>query len=325
MDAFALLPWWVNALLALVAYALLKYVVPELQSANAFTKMFIKLGPTFAPIAALIFGGAGILSLVKSVGTRRRTKPLFDDLVVLPWWVTCGTAVVLYVVLRYVVPAFQYDPGLSKALASIAPTFAPFVALLLFVAAAVSAWNQLRNRSLFDSNREIRAIRDLSWQDFEKYVAEACRRQGFSVRETGGGGADGGIDLVITKEGKDYFVQCKQWKAESVKVTQVRELAGVIKTKGAHGGILITSGRITQEAREFAKDAGIVLIDGEALPGYLQVPQSDLTSANDHIVTCPKCGDSMVRRVARRGKYQGQSFWGCSSYPRCNGKVDIPA
>lgn len=32
---------------------------------------------------------------------------------------------------------------------------------------------------------------------------------------------------------------------------------------------------------------------------------------------CPKCGNSMVLRTAKRGGSSGSQFWGCSAYPRC--------
>lgn len=35
--------------------------------------------------------------------------------------------------------------------------------------------------------------------------------------------------------------------------------------------------------------------------------------------TCPQCGSTMVRRVARRGGNRGNSFWGCPRFPRCKG------
>ena len=35
--------------------------------------------------------------------------------------------------------------------------------------------------------------------------------------------------------------------------------------------------------------------------------------------SCPKCGDVMVSRLARRGFNAGKHFWGCSSFPRCWG------
>ncbi|MGI9460849.1 MAG: RecQ family ATP-dependent DNA helicase [Pirellulales bacterium] len=46
--------------------------------------------------------------------------------------------------------------------------------------------------------------------------------------------------------------------------------------------------------------------------------------------SCPSCGVSMVKRVARNGRYRGQSFWGCKNYPKCKeikkfeGEADIP-
>ena len=35
--------------------------------------------------------------------------------------------------------------------------------------------------------------------------------------------------------------------------------------------------------------------------------------------TCPKCGSTMVKRVAKTGANVGNAFWGCSQYPSCRG------
>jgi DNA-binding helix-hairpin-helix protein with protein kinase domain/predicted RNA-binding Zn-ribbon protein involved in translation (DUF1610 family) len=40
-------------------------------------------------------------------------------------------------------------------------------------------------------------------------------------------------------------------------------------------------------------------------------------------VNCPRCGNSMVRRLARRGRKVGSYFWGCSRYPVCKGTRTI--
>ncbi|RLT11969.1 MAG: hypothetical protein DWI22_00215 [Planctomycetota bacterium] len=32
---------------------------------------------------------------------------------------------------------------------------------------------------------------------------------------------------------------------------------------------------------------------------------------------CPKCGETMVERVAGRGANRGGKFWGCPNYPDC--------
>ena len=38
---------------------------------------------------------------------------------------------------------------------------------------------------------------------------------------------------------------------------------------------------------------------------------------------CPSCGAKMVLRTARKGRYKGRQFWGCSNYPRCKEIIDI--
>ena len=39
--------------------------------------------------------------------------------------------------------------------------------------------------------------------------------------------------------------------------------------------------------------------------------------------SCPKCGAPMTRRYIRKGVRQGNTFWGCTEYPRCNGAREI--
>ena len=39
--------------------------------------------------------------------------------------------------------------------------------------------------------------------------------------------------------------------------------------------------------------------------------------------SCPECNFPMVERVAKKGRFVGQSFWGCYRYPKCSGKIHI--
>lgn len=34
---------------------------------------------------------------------------------------------------------------------------------------------------------------------------------------------------------------------------------------------------------------------------------------------CPECGKPMLKRMQKRGQFQGREFWGCSDYPNCKG------
>jgi restriction system protein len=105
---------------------------------------------------------------------------------------------------------------------------------------------------------------------FERLVSEAYRLQGYAVTEVGGGGADGGVDLVLSKGGEKFLVQCKQWKAFKVGVDVVRELYGVMAARGATGGFVVTSGRFTDDATAFASGRNVKLVDGPKLRGLVQ-------------------------------------------------------
>jgi len=34
-------------------------------------------------------------------------------------------------------------------------------------------------------------------------------------------------------------------------------------------------------------------------------------------ISCPKCGSKLVERVAKKGAKAGNTFWGCSNFPKC--------
>lgn len=41
------------------------------------------------------------------------------------------------------------------------------------------------------------------------------------------------------------------------------------------------------------------------------------------VPNCPVCGSTMILRTAKRGRYKGQDFWGCSRFPNCTAIVNL--
>jgi restriction system protein len=105
----------------------------------------------------------------------------------------------------------------------------------------------------------------MNWRQFEQLTGEAFRRQGYAVEETGLGGADGGIDLKLRKDGKTTLVQCKQWRNQQVNVKTVREMLGVLVHEGADAVKIVAFGDYTPDARRFAEGKSIELIHGVKL------------------------------------------------------------
>lgn len=278
---------------------------------------------------------------------KRRTSPA-EDLIslvaMLPWWAGVAMAALSYVLLHRIAaqPVTATQPAqLSEMMAQsawrTAALFGQYLMPIICLAGAgVSAWKRHQRRSLVDNvvrSDTVSAVDGMSWQQFEHLVGEAFRMQGYSVTETGGGGADGGVDLMLAKGGEKFIVQCKQWKAFKVGVGVVRELYGVMASKGSAGGFVVTSGRFTEEATQFASGRNIRLIDGPVLDklirsaspgGASRTQQAEAPTGSrpveKHVApTCPVCSGCMVQRVAKRGASAGSPFWGCANYPACRG------
>lgn len=279
--------------------------------------------------------------------TRRSKKTSTAEDVVemishMPWWVGVVIALVLYLWLHALatrsMPAITGQPGQIGALLgqTIARTFSALGQYLLpalcLIGAGISAFRRHQRSQLFAAvaeSTEPASLDGMTWGEFEMLVGEAYRRRGYQVVARGGSSADGGVDLVLLKDGAKYYVQCKQWKALKVGVEVIRQLKGVMAAHGAHGGFVVTSGRFTDDATAFARTAGVSLVDGAELHSLIRgVPRSSsagpvmrtqATSGETLPPSCPKCSRLMKSKTARRGSNAGQEFWGCTAYPECRG------
>lgn len=278
---------------------------------------------------------------------RRRDDSILDDLFAIlllaPWWLGPILAGMAYAGCTWVVPWFLTASAPdnpvhslpSKVFSGAAPLVAQWIAGVMLFVWIVAEFKKLSQRKLLDRQNGIDSIRSLSWQDFERLLAEAFRREGYVVVHVGQAGPDGGIDLHLRKNGSVTLVQCKHWRTQQVGVRIVRELLGVVASEKADSGILVTSGVFTGEALAFAEKNSIRLIDGEELSSLIQglqptpkpefavtTPQN-LADSQQTRPTCPLCQSPMVQRTASRGRNRGSQFWGCSQYPRCKGTRNI--
>jgi restriction system protein len=269
---------------------------------------------------------------------RRRTG-LFEDAMEiaarLPWGVSVALAGAAYIVLHVLASSAPAHPANTSELGVFAgrqllSTIARFLQYILPVAllvgAAVSYVRRRRSGILLADAAADPAgsIDALSWRDFERLVGASFEKDGFVVTHTGGGGADGGVDLVITKGRETTLVQCKQWRAQNVSVTTVRELYGVMAARGAAHGIVVSAGDFTSDAHEFVRGRNIDLLNGRALAAILSSGNAAHdASASARAPVCPKCGSRMLERVAGKGPNTGRRFWGCDTFPRCRATLPM--
>lgn len=251
----------------------------------------------------------------------RRKTGLLDEIATLPWHVGVALGVIAFVFVRSVAGG----------------VLAPLAWVLLascWMAALASFVGSQKRKQLLETQTGLDTLAKMSWRDFEMLVGEAFRRRGYFVEETGLGGNDGGIDLVLRKGMRKELVQCKQWRTRQVRASTVREMWGLAHHHGADAVYIVCIGTFTPDAAEFARGKAIELIDGQQLLGMVLEVQRD---ANASSVTggrsariepvlspqkaftpppCPTCGGDMVKR---RNRQSTEQFWGCAAYPRCRG------
>ncbi|MGZ9928615.1 restriction endonuclease [Streptomyces sp. NC-S4] len=128
---------------------------------------------------------------------------------------------------------------------------------------------------------------------FEHTIAALCVRDGCTPVEVVGGAGDLGADVIATTpDGLRVVVQCKHYAEDNrVGSQDLQRFGGTcFAVHEADVAVIVTTGRFTAPALEYAATCGIVCVDGEALaawtePGVRPPPwasdavRSDLTAA----------------------------------------------
>ena len=137
------------------------------------------------------------------------------------------------------------------------------------------AWRNRRQGTHWAPLTQAQLLR-LTPSQFEEYVARRIfERQGFRIQNTPDV-KDGGIDILLTDpSGRPAIVQCKRYKG-TVGSATVRELYGTMIHAGAAEAFLATASGISQDARAWAADKPIYLLDGEELARLARLPANAL-------------------------------------------------
>ena len=179
-------------------------------------------------------------------------------------------------------------------------------------------------------------LKQLEWRRFEELCAAYYEALGLTVRVTPAG-TEGSMDILLHEQGSDRpnsIARGKAWDAYRVGVKAVRELRSAMAAAKVREGVLLTSGRFTQEAVNLAKQEGIQTIDGAALlekmaalPPEKALALLKFATQGDFLTpTCPCCS---IKMTSRQSTKEGRKFWGCRNYPACKqtfaGTASAPA
>jgi predicted RNA-binding Zn-ribbon protein involved in translation (DUF1610 family) len=177
-----------------------------------------------------------------------------------------------------------------------------------------------------DDQQLLAMLRGMSPSEFEEFVAKVFAALGYET-ELNGGSGDGGIDIIMKKNGRNFVVQCKKFITRKVNPHDVRDFYGAMGDRHIDGkGFFVTTNIFTLEAEQFAEGKPMELIDGTRLVELVRdskvmaVKPAESKAVEAKPVEpasepkCPNCGGVLVVRTNKR---EGNHFWGCSNFPKC--------
>jgi len=190
--------------------------------------------------------------------------------------------------------------------------------------------------------------------EFEEIVGDMYRKFGYSVERTPMSN-DFGRDLILNKDGKKTFVECKRYDRDTpIGRRPLQLFYGVIMNMKADAGIFVTTSSFAKTAVNFAGETDIKLIDGYELAALMAQAFPGDGSADEYRAMCRECGDVVVfnlrdsntemscknshmvkndspdslvikliaeapacEKCGVKMRLVKGKFWGCSNYPKC--------
>lgn len=178
---------------------------------------------------------------------------LFAILLRSPWWVSLALAAGLSLLARLLLPE-------RFAVAGMLGSF-PFV-----VIAAMAASRQWRAPSASQTAQSLQQLNALKGPAFADVVEAAWQSQGYEVERLKGSGAD----MALSKAGRQTLLAFRRWKASNVGVEPLRELHAAQLKAEAAASICVASGVLSDNARAFAKQMDIRIVDAAELAALVR-------------------------------------------------------
>lgn len=134
---------------------------------------------------------------------------------------------------------------------------------------------------------------------------------------------DDGSHLTERVKARDAFVE-EVYQAAGLPLLRFRvqhtyDIPDMVRYMREELGLPETAATADEPAREndtAQAEETVSSLEPEAQASREEIADETVPDRSDTPL-CPRCGAPMILRKARRGKREGQFFWGCSRFPRC--------
>ena len=152
--------------------------------------------------------------------------------------------------------------ALSRVL--LPPAYFPFgavAALPFLVIGGIVLWRQLQRPSEARVKAVSERVRAMSWADFSNLLEAAYRRDGYEVSRVTLGAAE----LELRKAGRRTLVSGRRWKAGRTGIEPLRDLVTAREKQEVDEVVYVTAGAVTEQARQFATERRVHLVEAADL------------------------------------------------------------
>lgn len=178
---------------------------------------------------------------------------LFAILLRKPWWISMMIAVVGGLVVSAMLPARLAAFGVAAGV--------PFL-----VIGVIAFFRQFGAPSAARIAQTRDTVRMMSSRDFAAAITAAYRRDGYVVTPHAGPAAD----FICVRDGRTTLVSCKRWKAANIGIEPLRALHAAAQAGTAQETIFIGIGQLSENARRFAQEKKVRVIQEAELARLLQ-------------------------------------------------------
>ena len=139
--------------------------------------------------------------------------------------------------------------------------FVPMGSLLILLTLVLVLLYRLLFRKARAHNSQ---IQDMDGHEFEYYCADILSKNGFRNVTVTPGSNDYGADIVATREGEKWVIQCKRYSS-ALGNSPVQEVVAAKSYYCADRAAVMTNSSFTGNARSLAEANDVWLVDGEQL------------------------------------------------------------
>ena len=165
-----------------------------------------------------------------------------------------------------------------------------------------------------------------SWRTNREHKAYLKDKHSPSKNRLSGNANDKPVAKISNKPTSEPIVK-ETAKRVTLKSREVLRWSGQTEIESSE--LLIDSLNTQQTSTPYDMANKVFLTPFEVLelePKVNKPVTVEMANNTDNLIqtpNCPRCNGEMIKRVAKKGVHLGQTFYGCSQFPKCRGVVNI--